>query len=375
MKFATSFAISALALLGANASASADIKIGVTLPLTGYAASYGEDARRGVELAVDQTNAAGGIKGQKIQLVIEDDAGAGKVGVAATQKLVSIDKVPVIIGGMMSSVALPASQIARSNKIVYLSTTSSHPDLTSPGGFIYRLASSTAAQSSTAVEFSVHVLKAKTAVGLFAASESGLVASKTIETGFEKQGGKWFASEKFQTGATDFRTQLAKLKAHNADILFISATHKEAAQIFRQMVELNFKPKVMGSSFWYDPTILELAGETANGVHFTVEAGEDNPEAKKLNAEFTAAFKAKFNKDPGITASYFYDAAQLAINALKNADPSGPAIDRWIAQVKSYPGVTGHISFTTIGDSIIPITVRKIENRKFIETGFTRTTK
>jgi branched-chain amino acid transport system substrate-binding protein len=375
MKLATAFAISALALFAVNAPVSAEIKIGVTLPLTGYAASYGEDARRGAELAVDQANAAGGIKGEKIKLVIEDDAGAGKTGVAATQKLVSIDKVPVIIGGMMSSVALPASQIARSNKIVYLSTTSSHPELTSAGGFIYRLASSSAAQSPIAVEYSVGVLKAKTAVGLFAASETGLVAGKLIETGFEKHGGKWLASDKFQTGATDFRTQLAKLKEHKADILFIIATHKESAQIFRQMVELNFKPQVMGSSFWYDPTIFDLAGDAANGVYFTVEAREDNPDSKKLSAEFTAAFKAKYNKDPGITASYFYDATQLAISAVKNAGPSGPAIDRWIANVKSYPGITGHITFTAIGDSIIPMTVRKIENRKFVETGFTRTIK
>ncbi len=375
MKRAISLAISALAFLGASVSASAEIKIGVTLPLTGYAASYGEDARRGAELAVDQANAAGGIKGQKIRLVIEDDAGAGKVGVAATQKLVSIDKVPVIIGGMMSSVALPASQIARSNKIVYLSTTSSHPDLTSSGSFIYRLASSLAPPSLVAVEFSVQILKAKTAVGLFATSDSGITASKFIEAGFVEQGGKWLASDKFQTGATDFRTQLVKLKEHKPDILFIIATHKESAQIFRQMVELNFKPQVMGSSFWDDPTILDLAGDTANGVYFTAEARGDNPETKKLNAEFTAAFKARFQKDPGITATYFYEATHLAISAIKEVGTSGPAIDNWIAKAKDYPGISGKITFTAIGDRIIPITVKKIENRKFVETGFTRTTK
>src|SRR5687768_4373793 len=106
MKFATMLAASALALGLAGAAASADVTIGMTLPLTGYAASYGEDAKRGAELAVERANAAGGIKGQKVQLLIEDDAGVGKSGVAATQKLLGVDKVPVIIGGMMSSVAL-----------------------------------------------------------------------------------------------------------------------------------------------------------------------------------------------------------------------------------------------------------------------------
>src|SRR5690242_1934559 len=164
MKFAAMLAVSAIALGLAGASASAEIKIGMTLPLTGYAASYGEDAKRGAELAVEQTNSAGGIKGEKIQLLIEDDAGAGKSGVAATQKLVGVDKVPVLIGGMMSSVALPASPLARSNKVVYLSTMSSHPDLTSPGGFIYRLAGSDAVIGIAEAQYAIEVWKSKTAV-------------------------------------------------------------------------------------------------------------------------------------------------------------------------------------------------------------------
>ena len=93
MKTVVSIVASALAFGFASAAGAADIKIGVTLPLTGYAASYGEDAKRGADLAVEQANAAGGIKGDKIQLIVEDDAGAGKTGISSTQKLVSVDKV------------------------------------------------------------------------------------------------------------------------------------------------------------------------------------------------------------------------------------------------------------------------------------------
>lgn len=354
-----------------NAAAAADIKIGVTLPLTGFAASYGEDAKNGAELAVDQANAAGGAKGDQFKLVVEDDEGIGKSGVSATQKLISIDKVPVIVGGMMSSVALPASQIARDDKVVYISTMSSHPDLTSPGGYIYRLAGSDALIGAAEVDFAEKSLKDKTAVGLFAQTDYGTMNGKIVRAAFEKQGGKWLDTEDFKEGATDFRAQLVKFKAEQPDVMFIVATHKEAAQLFRQMTELNFKPQVMGTSMLDDPAIFELAGDTANGVYLATSKTEASPAGEKVQAAFQSAFKAKYGKDPGITASYFYDGTNLAINAIKAVGPSGPAIDKWIGAVKDFPGATASINFTPIGDAVIPTTIKKIDNSKFVDTGFT----
>ena len=107
------------------------IRIGVELPLTGYAATYGEDGKRGAELAVDEINGAGGINGRKVEAIYEDDGAVGKTAVSATQKLITVDKVPVIVGGMMASAALSAAPIARENKVVFVATVSSHPDLTS----------------------------------------------------------------------------------------------------------------------------------------------------------------------------------------------------------------------------------------------------
>jgi len=371
MRSVISIVASLLAFALTNAASAADVKIGVTLPLTGFAASYGEDAKRGAELAVDQANAAGGIKGDQIKLVIEDDEGIGKSGIAATQKLVGVDKVTVIVGGMMSSVALPASQIARQNKVVYLSTMSSHPDLTSPGGFIYRLAGSDALIGTTEVDFNLKVLKAKTAVGLFAQTDYGTMNGKLVREAFEKQGGKWLGTENFKEGATDFKPQLIKFKELKPDAMFIVATHKEAAQLFRQMTELNFKPQIMGTSMLDDPAIFELAGDTANGVFLATSKTESTPAGEKARADFVAAFKAKYGKDPGITASYYYDATHLAIDAMKAVGTAGPAMDKWIGAVKNYPGVTASITFTPIGDAVVPTTIKKIENSKFTDTGFT----
>ena len=370
MRLGVSILASALALALTNAASAEDVKIGVTLPLTGFGASYGEDAKRGADLAVDQANAAGGTNGGKIQLIVEDDGGIAKTGISATQKLVGVDKVPVILGGMFSSVALPASQIARENKVVYLSTMSSHPDLTSAGGFIYRLAGSDALIGTTEVDFVLKKLTAKTAVGLFAQTDYGTMNGKLVAAAFAKSRGKWLGGDDFKAGATDFHTQLVKLKALQPEAMFIVATHKEAAQLFRQMTELNFKPQIMGTSTLDDPAIFELAGDTANGVYFATSKAEETEKGKEARAAFVAAFKAKYGKDPGITASYFYDAARLAIDAIKAAGATGPAIDKWVAAVKNFPGVTASISFTPIGDAVIPTTIKKIENGKFVDTGF-----
>jgi branched-chain amino acid transport system substrate-binding protein len=149
------------------------------------------------------------------------------------------------------------------------------------------------------------------------------------------------------------------------------ATHKEAAQMFRQMVELNFRPQVMGTSFLDDPNIFKLAGDAANGVYFTTGANETTSATQKARAEFDTAFKAKYHKAPGITAKYFYDGVRLAVDAVKAVGTSGPAINAWIAKVKSFPGVTAPISFTPIGDSMIPVEIKQIKNGKFVDTGFT----
>jgi len=349
--------------------ANAQIKIGATMPLTGYAASYGEDAKRGVELAIDQVNQAGGIRGKKLEAIFEDDQGAGKTGVAAMQKLVTVDKVPVIVDGMMSATALPAAPICRENKVVFIGTLTSHPEVTSPGGYIYRIAASDVINANVEAKFAYNVLKKRKAGALTATTDYGVRFKKIVQERFEKLGGTWLISDEFPQGGTDYRTQLAKIKDKNPEVVFVVATHKEAAQMLRQMVELKYTPVVIGTSMFDDPLLIELAGDAAEGVYFTVGAGMVSGLEKKQK-DFEAAFKAKFGKEPAISAKHFYDAANLAIEAIKAGGETGPEIDKAMSKIKDYTGVTGSITFNNIGDRIFPTTLKKIEKGKFVETGY-----
>jgi len=347
------------------------VKIGIELPLTGYGAIYGEDGKRAVELAVEEVNATGGINGKKVEAIFEDDGGVGKTAVAATQKLVTVDKVQVIIGGMMSSAALPAAPLAKENKVVFLSTISSHPELTGPGGYIYRIHTTDRVNANAAGKFATKVLKLRRGAGLAATSDYGRSLIKFTQASFEKEGGTWLITEDFAQGSNDFRSQLTKIKEKSPEVLFIAATVREAAQMIRQMVELRMKMPVIGSSMLDDPALVTLTGEAADMVYYhrVYAAGE---EGKKREEAFNERYKAKFpGKEPAIAAKYYYDGIGLVCAAMKSGGETGPGIDQGMRKIKDYPGLTGNITFDRIGDRIFTAAIIKIDKGKPVETGFT----
>lgn len=346
------------------------IKVGIELPLTGYGAIYGEDAKRGVEIALEEINSGGGIKGKRVEVVFEDDGGIGKTAVAATQKLITVDKVPVIIGGMMSSAALPAAPLARENKVVFLATISSHPELTSPGGYIYRVHTTDRVNADAAGKFASTVLKFKKAAGLFASSDYGKSLEKFTRAAFEREGGSWVITEYFAQGSEDLRSQLTKIRSKDPQIIFIAATVKETAQMLRQMVEFRMDMPVLGSSMLDDPKLMELAGGAAEKVYYHRVAPAEQG-GKGREEEFAEKYEARFpGKKPAIAAKYYYDALGIVCRAIQIGGETGPEIDRGMKSLKDFPGLTGNITFNEIGDRIFKVEIVKIRDGKPETTGF-----
>ncbi len=142
---------------------------------------------------------------------------------------------------------------------------------------------------------------------------------------------------------------------------------KETAQMFRQIREMRINTMLFPSSMLEDPKFFELAGNTGEGAYFTTFIKERIAKEE----EFTARFKAKFGKEPGISSKCYYDAMQLVFHALKQGAMTGPEINKVLSQVKNFPGITGSITFDRIGDRIWTITVRKIVGTSFVDTGYT----
>ena len=138
-------------------------KIGVMFPLTGDAAIYGMPAQMSAKIAVEEINSKGGVNGRKLELIYEDSKCNPKDGNAAAQKLVNIDKVKVIIGGYCSGETLGAAPITESNEVILISPSSSSPDITKAGDFVFRLAPSDAFAGVVASDYAFNEMKSKKA--------------------------------------------------------------------------------------------------------------------------------------------------------------------------------------------------------------------
>jgi len=220
-------------VIGSRAFAQETYRIGAYLPLTGWAANYGEDAKRGIELAVEEVNGAGGIRGKKVEVLFEDSGGNPKQAVSAVQKLINIDKVSVVVGGLFSGEALATGPIFQGSKTPSIATQASHQDVTKPGDYIFRIAPPVTMEYLV-LDYAYKVIGARRYSALLFSTDMGRESAKMAEEYFPKLGGKIAKIEFFPTGTTDFKTHLLKIKQENPDVIEIKGGIKEVAQIFKQ---------------------------------------------------------------------------------------------------------------------------------------------
>ena len=159
--------INLILLLGCTKNEENIIKIGAIVPLTGPFASYGEPVKNGMLLAVDEINNNGGVKGKKIKLIIEDDAGNPTTAVNAFEKLAGTDKVPMILGPLSSGCSMATAPVAEKNKVVQLSTLAGIPDLSKAGDYIFRIYPSSELGARFAAKQALEIFKPKKIAILF----------------------------------------------------------------------------------------------------------------------------------------------------------------------------------------------------------------
>jgi ABC-type branched-subunit amino acid transport system substrate-binding protein len=335
-----------------NQTAGATYKVGVILPLTGDAASYGEPARNVYQMAVDEINASAGTNGNKLELVVEDGKCNGQDASNAMQKLVNVDKVQVVIGGFCSSESLAAEPIAESGKVAMISGGSSSPKLTGIGQYFMRDYPSDASQGSVLANVAftkqswkkVAVLQEQTdyAVGIYGAFSSA----------FQALGGT-VTKEEFPTSATDFRSQLAKIKAANPDALFLDTqTPASAARILKQIQDLNWKPHLMLSDVTPPDTATVTQFKSLLESALGAEFGTDPSNAKFMH--LSNAYKQKYNKDLPF-ASYAqteYDAVYLVNEAIATGGYDSTKIAGWLRNVQNWDGASGKITIGSDGDRV-----------------------
>lgn len=341
-----------------------EIKIGAILPLTGSGAKYGQSAKNGIELALEEINESGGINGNIIKVIYEDSKLEPKEGISAIRKFLTIEKVPAIIGAMASSVTLAIAPIAEENKIVLLSPTSSSADITDAGDYIFRNTYSDIYEGGRMASY-VYVHKKYHRVGiLHINNDFGVGLSRNFTERFEELGGKVVITESYEQDATDFRSQLSKVEQTNPDAIYLVG-YSEMGTILRQAKELRIETPFFSCILFEDPKILETAGEAADGVFYAFPAYNPDSGSEHIS-KFVQAFEKKYGKKPNIYAASSYDSMKILAKAMEQGGFSSNGIKEALYSIKDFQGVTGKTSFDQNGDVTKPIGIKQVNNGEFV---------
>jgi len=294
----------------------ATIKIGTILPISGPVAAYGIQTRDAILLAFEEINDAGGVLGQKLELITEDDEANPEKTTSAFKILTSQDKVNVIIGALTSKCSLAITSLSQAKKVVQISTSSTNDTVTDAGDFIFRACYNDSFQGQIIAKFAFETLKGKTAAVLCDISNDYSVGlTENFKKMFEALGGKMIVSESYNSGDGNFNAQLTKIKSAKPDVLFIPDYYYTVILIAKQARAKGMILPLLGADGW-DEITSNAGDEALNGFYSNhYSPNSDDPAVKK----FIASFKAKFGNDPNALAALGYDTAYLVAEAIKKA--------------------------------------------------------
>lgn len=339
------------------------LTIGLVSLMTGSHAVYGKNVHNGVMLALEEINHSGGINGRPIEIILEDEGADPKGASNAVQKLITIHNVPVIIGPASSSGVMAAAPIANQKEVVLLSPGAASPNISNAGEYIFRNRASGSAESRAIADFAVNYLHLKKIVILQITTDYGSGFKSIFEQDFKLLGGEIIAIEYFNSGASDFRSQITKLKSLNPEGIYIIGVPIEVGNILKQCKEIAFKPIVLTNNMESDE-LLKIAGDAANGIYFAIPAY--NPESEDI---LTKSFNEKFRKKYGYNSDMFaangYDAVNIIVKCIKEKGYSGPLIKEALYTLKFSVVNGGNIRFDSNGDVIKPLIIKTVIDNQF----------
>jgi len=342
----------ALAATFATASiAQAQIKLGVAGPITGPNAAFGAQLKNGVEQAVEDINAAGGINGQKITLSVGDDVSDPKQGVSVANKFVG-DGVKLVVGHFNSGVTMPASEVYAENGLLMVTPSATNPKITERGLWnAFRTCGRDDQQGAVAAKYIGANLKGKKVAVVHDKTTYGQGLADETKKAMNKAGIKEVLYEGVNTGEKDFSALVSKVKAAGADILYWGGLHTEGGLIVRQMRDQGLKTVMMSGDGITSDEFATIGGAGVEGTLMTFPPDPRNrPEAKAV----VAKYKAK-NINPESYTLYSYAAVQIMAEAATRAKSLDPKkIAEAMKSGQAFKTVIGDIAFDKKGDITRP---------------------
>ncbi len=345
-----------------------NIKIGVLITYTGGLGPIGEGMANGAKLAAMEINNKGVIKGRNVTLIIEDTGTDPAKAAEAARKLIDIDNVQVIIGGVASSETLAIAPIAEKNKVVLISASSTAPSVSKAGEYVFRVVPSDLLQGEAI---------AKLALEKKYANAATLVENNDYGIGMEDVFKKHFTgnvtSIRYEKGKGDYRTELESIKKANPDVIVYVGYPQDASVILKQTAQLGLKKKWIAAEGIADPVMFDNAevAKQMEGMLLTTP-GRSEQEEKEDPARqyYVNAHRQTFGKDYGIYSDTEYDAVMLAAYAIAEAGNNGTAIKEALPRVaKTYKAVTGDKTFDENGDVRGGYRILEVVNKTMVNVG------
>ncbi|HEX5092134.1 MAG TPA: branched-chain amino acid ABC transporter substrate-binding protein [Burkholderiales bacterium] len=351
MKFRNvSTILAAAALAGFGSAAWSQISIATAGPMTGQYASFGEQMRRGAEMAVADINAKGGVLGKKLVLKIGDDACDPKQAVAVANQFAS-DKVVFVAGHFCSGSSIPASKVYTEEGILQMSPASTNPKLTDEGGpNVFRVCGRDDQQGTVAGNYLADHYKKKRIAVIHDKTAYGKGLADETKKQLNKRGVKEAMYEAYTAGEKDYSALVSKMKGANIDVVYVGGYHTEAGLIVRQAREQGYKLQLVSGDALVTDEFWKITGAAGEGTLMTFSP---DPRKNKAAAGVVKEFRAQKYEPEGYTL-YTYGAIQAWAQAVTKAKSTGwKAVAAELRKGK-YNTVLGPLGFDKKGDVTAP---------------------
>ncbi len=364
----------ALTMAVTGCSKSSDkIKIGLNFELSGEVSSYGEAEVLGIELAIEQVNAAGGIDGKLIELVKRDNKSDDVETKSIATYLATQEKVSVILGAATSGLTKTQVPVVNQYEVPLISPSATADDITNDGvnvePYVYRVSFIDSFQGITMANFASDNLgKSKAVILGDQSSDYAKGLAETFNEQFKKNGGTIVSHEAYVKGEKDFNSVLTLIAQKDFDVLFIPGYYEEVGLIIKQARELGIKVPIIGGDGFDSPVLFNLAGPAALYDIYYSQA-YSSIDQDPIVVKFLKDFEDKYKVEPNAFSALGYDTAMLAVDAIKRAGSTDPkAINEALANTKNFEGVTGNIQIDEWHNAIKSAAVLEIQDGKIVNS-------
>jgi branched-chain amino acid transport system substrate-binding protein len=326
-----------------NQSGDNALYVGIAGPFSGDSAEYGSMWKKGLEIAAEEINAKGGIKGHQVKLIYEDSQADPKQSASIAQKFAKDERIIAELGDFSTNATWSASPIYQKAGLVQLAFNPSHPELTKPGDYVFQLCPTQANQAIALANLATDKLKAKKVAVLYLNTDFGKAVKDNVVKAATAKNTEVVATEAYLPTDKDFKAQLTKVKELDPDVIILGSYYTDTALIMKQAKDLGVRSTFIASSSVHSPALFSLGGDAVNGlITFSVfNIGNPGPTLQHFIAKYQEKYGAG---EPDTFAVQAYDALRLIANAAEKSAEQGQitrkSVRDELAKTQNFPAAS-----------------------------------